>query len=272
MGLEFGAIGGLAISVTTPYPAVDRPIALVTGVGRRAGIGAAIARELAADGWDVAITFWRAYDERMPWGSDGAGPASIAADLCAAGGRSIAVEADLGDADAIPGLFARIEDDLGAVTALVLSHCESVDSDLRTTSVESFERHMNINARASWLLIREYAGRYRSEFGRGRIVALTSDHTAGNLPYGASKGALDRIVLAAARELADLGVTANVVNPGATETGWMSAAQVQAAIAASPLRRVGVPADAAALVSFLCSSRGGWVNGQLLHGDGGIHA
>ena len=61
---------------------------------------------------------------------------------------------------------------------------------------------MAVNARASWLLIRQFAERYQGPFGRGRIVALTSDHTAGNLPYGASKGALDRIVIAAARESA----------------------------------------------------------------------
>ena len=106
----------------------------------------------------------------------------------------------------------------------------------------------------------------------GRIVALTSDATVNNMPYGASKGALDRIVIAAARELAHLGITANVINPGPVDTGWMSAEQLMSIVEASPRGRVGKPADTAALISFLCSADGGWINGQLLHSDGGLHA
>jgi NAD(P)-dependent dehydrogenase (short-subunit alcohol dehydrogenase family) len=86
-----------------------------------------------------------------------------------------------------------------------MCHCESVASGLLDTSIESFNRHFAVNARATWLLIREYGHRFHSEPWTGRIIGLTSDHTAGNLPYGASKGALDRIILAAARELAHLG-------------------------------------------------------------------
>jgi 3-oxoacyl-[acyl-carrier protein] reductase len=93
----------------------------------------------------------------------------------------------------------------------------------------------------------------------------------GNLPYGATKGALDRLVVAAARELAALGVTANVVNPGPVDTGWMSDELKAEVVAATPLGRGGTPRDTAALVSFLCSADGGWVNGQLLCSDGGLH-
>lgn len=100
-------------------------------------------------------------------------------------------------------------------------------------------------------------------------MALTSDHTAGNLPYGASKGALDRIVLASARELAHLGITANVINPGATDTGWMTPKLQSRMATAIPLGRVGLPADCANLVSFLCSEAGGWISGQLLYSNGG---
>ncbi len=250
----------------------ERPVALVTGAGRTAGIGAAIANGLAQDGWDVAVTFWQPYDDRMPWGREPDGVRQLVAAIQAGGGRAVAVEADLSRTDGAAEVVATAQATLGPVTALVLSHCESVDSDIRSTSVDSFDLHVAVNARASWLLIREFAAQYRAPFGRGRIVALTSDHTAGNLPYGASKGALDRIVLAAARELADLGVTANVVNPGATDTGWMTDDQRRTAIERSPLARLGTPGDAAELVRFLCSERGGWINGQLLCSDGGIHA
>jgi 3-oxoacyl-[acyl-carrier protein] reductase len=246
------------------------PVALVTGVGRRAGIGAAIVARLAADGWDIGYSYWRPYDERMAWGSDDEAPERIERLITELGVRAHPVSADLTDVDA-PG---RILDDvtaaLGPVRALVMAHCESVDSGLLDTTVESFDRHFAVNARATWLLIREFATRYRDPFGSGRIVALTSDHTVGNLPYGASKGALDRITIAAARELRDLGVTANVINPGPVDTGWMSPELVERFARETPLGRLGEPADCGNLVAFLCSPQGGWVNGQLLYSNGGL--
>lgn len=104
----------------------------------------------------------------------------------------------------------------------------------------------------------------------GRIVALTSDHTAHNLPYGASKGALDRIVVAAAVELAGRGIRANVINPGPIDTGWMDPQIREAGIAQTPAGRLGTPSDTADLVRFLMSDAGGWINGQVLYSNGGF--
>ncbi|MEI7033507.1 SDR family oxidoreductase [Streptomyces pratensis] len=254
-----------------PSSTPPRPVALITGVGRSIGIGAGIARRLAADGWDIAFTYWTPYDRRMDWGAEDGAAQTIAEGLTAAGARTTAIEADLSDPDAPARIFDAAEERLGPVTALVLSHAESVDSGLLDTTVEAFDRHFAVNARASWLLIREYGLRFCSAPGTaaGRIVALTSDHTVGNLPYGASKGALDRITLAAAHELAHLGLTANVVNPGPVDTGWMNDELREALTAGTPLGRLGTPQDTANLVAFLCSAEGQWINGQLLKSNGG---
>lgn len=244
-------------------------VALVTGVSRKIGIGASIARTMAAAGWDVGMTYWLDYDAGMPWGSDPRDSADIGHDLRGHGRRTISLEADLSDPKAAARVFDHVESGLGPISALILCHCHSVDSDIEDTTIDSFDRHFAVNARATWLLIREFGRRFKGIFGSGRIVSLTSDHTAGNLPYGASKGAMDRIVLAASEEFRELGVTANVINPGATDTGWMSPAELSSLAASSPLRRVGLPQDCASLVRFLCSDEGGWINGQLLHSNGG---
>ncbi|WP_247688298.1 SDR family oxidoreductase [Micromonospora sp. C32] len=247
-----------------------RSVALVTGAGRTAGIAASLVLKLAQTGWDVAFTYWTPYDERMPWGPDPSAVTQLSDQAARHGARTVAIEVDLGEPHTTAGIFDTVERELGHVTALVLAHCESVNSGLLDTSIESFDRHFAVNTRASWLLIREYAQRFRGAHGTGRIVSLTSDATVGNLPYGASKGALDRITLAAARELAHLGVTANAVDPGPTDTGWMTAEIKDAVLRSTPLGRLGRPQDCANLVAFLCSSDGGWVNGQLLNSDGGI--
>jgi 3-oxoacyl-[acyl-carrier protein] reductase len=247
-----------------------RPVALVTGVGRTIGIGAGIAARLAASGWDIAFTYWTAYDERMPWGTEPAAAGAIERSLSGHGAAVAAIEADLADAGSPALLFDEAERRLGNVTALVMCHCESVDSGLLDTTTESFDRHFAVNARASWLLIREYGRRFSGQHGTGRIISLTSDATVGNLPYGASKAALDRITLAAAHELAHLGVTANAINPGPVDTGWMTDDLRQSVLQQTPLGRLGTPQDTARLVEFLCSPEGGWINSQLLMSNGGF--
>jgi 3-oxoacyl-[acyl-carrier protein] reductase len=91
-----------------------------------------------------------------------------------------------------------------------------------------------------------------------------------NLPYGASKGALDRVVIAAAVELGDRGVRANVINPGPIDTGWMTPEIRESGTKATPAGRLGTPQDTADLVRFLMSDAGGWITGQLLYSNGGF--
>jgi 3-oxoacyl-[acyl-carrier protein] reductase len=160
--------------------------------------------------------------------------------------------------------------DRGPVRALVLSHAHEEASGVLNTTAESFDRHVAVNARASMLLIAAFARQVPSD--GGAIVALTSDHTTGNLPYGASKGALDRIVVSAARELGPMGISVNALNPGPIDTGWISDDLRSELLVQHPLGRLGEQSDIAAVVAFLVTRQGRWISGQLLHSDGGFSA
>lgn len=249
---------------------MHKKTALITGVGRTVGIGAAVARALAADGWNLVLNFWQAYDARMPWGIQPEDVATLTAELESLGARVWAFPADLGDPSAVDRLMAQIAQEAGPLTGMVMSHCESIDSGILDTSLESFERHFAVNTRANWQLIAAFARQITDD--GGAIVALTSDHTAFNLPYGASKGALDRIVIAAARELGGQGISANVLNPGPVDTGWMDEGTRVAMTALQPGGRLGTPADVAPTVAFLLSTGGRWISGQLIKADGGFSA
>ncbi len=131
-----------------------------------------------------------------------------------------------------------------------MSHCESVDSSILDTTVESFDRHYAVNVRATWLLIAAFARQLDRQLDRldqqrdrpsGTVLALTSDHTVHNLPYGVTKGALDRLVLASAHELGERGLRANVINPGPVDTGWMTDEIRAAGLAQQPTGRLGTP-------------------------------
>ncbi|MFJ4036574.1 SDR family NAD(P)-dependent oxidoreductase [Microbacterium sp. NPDC090007] len=218
------------------------PLVLVTGAARADSIAAGIVPRLRADDWQVVTSDLEAGD----------------------------FPCDLSDPDAPTELIARVHAAHGPLHALVLSHAHGVESGILDTTAESFDRHVAVNARATLLMIAAFA-RQVDESG-GAVVAFTSDHTTGNLPYGASKGALDRIVISAARELGSRNISANVVNPGPIDTGWMDADTRDALIGHHPLGRFGRPRDIAEITAFLLSDAGRWVSGQLLHTDGGFSA
>jgi 3-oxoacyl-[acyl-carrier protein] reductase len=251
----------------TSSAAGRRPAALITGAGRLNSIGAGIVRRLADDGWDLALSYWQPYDVDTSLHREAGDPEEIAADARRRGASVVLLPGDLTDPAEPDRLIDAAVAAFGPLRGLVLSHAESRDSAILDTTVESFDRHMIVNARASWQLIAAFA---RQAEGGGATVALTSDATVFNLPYGASKGALDRIVIAAARELGDRGIRSNAVNPGPIDTGWMND-EIRGLVASRQATgRLGTPDDVAKLISFLLSDDGAWTTGQLIHTDGGF--
>ena len=218
------------------------PLALVTGSARENSIAAGVVPRLRVDGWHVVTSYLENADYLFDL-STPAGPAA---------------------------LIEAVTRDEGPISALVLSHAHDVESGVLDTTAESFDHHIAVNARASLLLIAAFT-RQIPEAG-GAVVALTSDATTGNLPYGASKGALDRIVISAARELGPMRISANVLNPGPIDTGWMDESTRQDLTPRHPSGRLGQPADIASVVAFLVSGEGRWISGQLLNADGGFSA
>ena len=249
-----------------------RGTVLLTGVGRRRSIGAGLAVGLAEDGWDLALSYWRPYDERVGLEHGEQDPENIAEECRALGRRVDLLPGDLASPDE-PARLVQAAAARNDLQGLVMAHCESVDSSILDTTLESWDRHFTVNARASWLLIKAVAQRIPDRPTvdvTGRIIALTSDHTVHNLPYGASKGALDRLVIAAAVELGRRGVRANVINPGPIDTGWMTPQVHESGTQQTPAGRFGTPRDTADLVRFLMSDAGAWITGQLLYSNGGF--
>lgn len=242
----------------------------MTGVSRRVGIAAAVVRKLIASGWDVAMTGWPPYDETVPWGRVKGATEELLALAVASGARAVAIEADLSDPDAPRSVFESVEKSLGSITALAVVHTHDPGGGLFDVSAAQFDRHMAINARATMLLIAEFARQFDGPAGRGRIVTFTSGlPLKGSIAYAASKGAIEWITVSAAAELAERGITVNAVNPGPNDTGWMSDDIRRKVEQESPLGRIGRPKDAAELVDFLCSEHSGWITGQIHASDGG---
>ena len=245
-----------------------KPVALVTGAGRKVGIAAGIARTLARNGWDLALTYWTPYDERMPWGVQPGDVEELNEELLSLGARVWSTSWNLEPPESATGLFDILRRGADPISALILCHCESVDSGILDTDTLTLDRHFAVNVRSSLQLIQCFALQVPPQ--GGSIVALTSDHTVGNVPYGATKAALDRIVLAAARELSNLRIRANVINPGPIDTGWMDESVRNQLILRQPSGRLGTPNDIGNCVAFLLSSEGAWINGQVLKVDGGL--
>ncbi|WP_286697536.1 3-oxoacyl-ACP reductase FabG [Dermacoccus sp. UBA1591] len=242
--------------------------AIVTGAAR--GIGAAVAKRLAADGMKVAVL-----------DLDESACAATVEAIKAAGGDALAVGCDVADEESVKGAVARVADELGAPTVLVNNAGILRDNLLFKMSADDWDMVMNVHLRGSFLMSRECQAHMTKE-GFGRIVNLSSSSALGNrgqANYSAAKAGLQGFTKTLAIELGKFGVTANAIAPGFIETDMTAATAervgvpfedfIKGAAEMTAVKKAGQPDDIANAASFFCDERSGYVSGQVLYVAGG---
>jgi 3-oxoacyl-[acyl-carrier protein] reductase len=238
-------------------------VALVTGASR--GIGAAIARRLARDGFAIAVNY----------ASNEAEAAAVVAAIAQDGGRALAVRADVSRAEDVKRMFSTIEEQLGRIDVLVNNAGVLPYVTIAETSDDVFERTMAINVQGSFNTMREAFTRLNDG---GRIVNFSTSVLHMAPPtygvYVASKAAVEALGRVFTKELRGRGITCNAVAPGPVATelflNGKTEEQIQQTANMAPLGRLGQPDDIAGVVSFLAGPDGAWVNGQVLRANGGL--
>jgi 3-oxoacyl-[acyl-carrier protein] reductase len=263
-----------------PLPLLGR-VAVVTGVSRRAGIGYAIARRLAALGAGLYLHHYAPHDRDQPWGGGPGGPEALIAGLTGAladGARVEHAEADLSDPGAPSRLIEAAAAAFGHLDILICNHARSGrDGPLGTLTATMLDAYWAVNTRSTILLAQAFAARHDGRPG-GRIVFMTSGQDlgpmTGEVAYAASKAALASITKTLADQLADRRITLNTVNPGPVDTGYAAfAGQPDAHEVVRrhfPQGRWGTPDDPARLIAWLVTDDAAWITGQVINPEGGF--
>ena len=244
--------------------ASDKPVALVTGGGT--GIGAACCRRLAAEGFRVGIHY-RSSEEKAK---------KLADELAATPGGAFLVKADLMDPASLDGLVLELKDAAGRVYVLVNNAGYNVNAPMLAMNLEQYDAVASV-ARGTWYLTKLVLRRFMLRKGTGRIINISSvvGHTgnAGQIPYTMVKAGLDAFTKSLAQELTGREILVNAVAPGFIDTEMteeLPAEIKQAILAKIPLSRMGNAEEVADVVAFL-ATRGSYIQGSVLHVNGGMY-
>jgi 3-oxoacyl-[acyl-carrier protein] reductase len=236
-------------------------IAVITGASR--GIGRAIAEKLAEQGASVVVNYT----------NSAAAATEVAKAITKAGGKAIAVHADVSKPADVERLFAETEKAFGKPDIVVANAGVYAQKPIADSTDADFENIFSVNAKGTFFTLREAARKLQNG---GRIVAISTGGTRLFMPGGAaylgSKGAVEQFVRTLAYEVGDRGITVNAVSPGFTETDMFPENFRDYASGLSPFKRVGTAQEVANVVAFLASPEAAWVTGQNVHAGGGVAA
>ncbi|WP_437832866.1 SDR family oxidoreductase (plasmid) [Niallia taxi] len=245
---------------------LNNKYAIITGASTERDIGTAICRKLASQGINIFFTHWN---------SDDLWAQNFRQEIKNMGCQCECLKIDLSHPDAAFTILDTVELKLGTPAILINNAAHSTNDGYQNLNGKILDDHYAVNMRTVFLLCVEFARRFKvAELEAGSIVNMTSGQELGPMPnelaYAATKGAISAFTRSLSQELASIGITVNAVNPGPTDSTWMTDEIREGLLPKFPMGRIGLPKDVARTIAFLVSEEARWITGQTIHSEGGF--